>query len=103
MSEPVTVLLLGGPKDGELIAVQNPMDGLRVIEFADDYESLYRWGSEDPVATVETRTRYYAVQRVAMFGRILVVLAIEGMSTEEQAERAFEHLASDKAKAVVLR
>lgn len=96
-----TVLLVGGPRDGELLALQDPSrHWLRVAEF----DALTTWAApEDPLREVVTQTSHYYEHRLSFFGAPLEVWlheSIEG-NAEETTRLLVSHLLTDKGKAVV--
>lgn len=96
-----TVLLVGGPRDGELLALQDPSRSwLRVVES----DSLTSWASpEDPIREVATRTSHYYAHRLSFFGAPLEVFLHESVEGDgqETTRLLVSHLLTDKGKAVV--
>lgn len=91
-----TAFLMGGPKDGEWLALPGPMPS---VAFAEPTTTPLRWvENESPVTEVGIKTRLYIAERISVFGVFITAYFIEGLSIEEKQALAVKHLLSDTAK-----
>ena len=71
-------LFLGGPKDGEVIQVQ------------EDLRTVCQWA--EPPSQTETELVYYTAERVSIFGHKATVYMAQGMTPPERDAAAFQAL-----------
>lgn len=96
---PFTAVLLGGPKDGDLLALRDWT--LVAAEAELDYAHL---DSRHP-ATVDLKKSLYRRETLAFFKTPIAVMVHDSLVGNERKmlEVAARHLLSDKAKGAVVR
>lgn len=115
MRKPTTALLIGGPRDGDLLTVEDPYGPIRVAEFttapAAYYASPHTHSISGAFRTAThthslaqeavTVTRLYHREEVSLFGHRLSVWVFEGVRAWERDEKVAAHLLSPVARGLI--
>lgn len=97
----ITVLLVGGPKDGELLAIPSDRTSLPLAVYVPN-KDVWKWFTEEPPTSGQPTfsTKFYRPERIALFGK----KADRPVFVYEDADRAAvlaQHLLTPLARGLV--
>lgn len=95
-----TAIFLGGPADGQLLTVEDPLRHVVVPQV--DTETLFREEEESPFAPLPLKKVTYESVRISFFGANLLAFTPTDLSDAGLQDAAVRHLLAPNARAALV-